>query len=295
MGHLPVLAAAACDLLVWDPDGLYVDGTIGCAGHALAILSRLSPKGRLWGFDWDQAMLAQARAALAHEDVRVRLFHEPFSLIGGQLAAASTTAHGILIDLGLNSAVLNDRDRGFSYKDPDAPLDMRMDRTRPQTAAELLGQSDEEDLARIFRDLGEARRPRAAARAVVHARERAPLRTAGDLVRALRLARAIPGGPSELSRIFQAIRFAVNGELEDLDRFLEGAPDWILPGGRLVVISYESQSDRRVKMLSRQVAGGPRAPAFRAIHRRVVRPDRDEIRNNPRARSAKLRALERMV
>jgi 16S rRNA (cytosine1402-N4)-methyltransferase len=293
MGHKPVLAVETIDQLLWDPDGLYVDGTVGCGGHARLILERLSPRGTLWGFDWDGAMLETAGEALREFSGRVRLFRESFARIGDRLAAESRRAHGILLDLGLNSAVLDERDRGFRHSDAEAPLDMRMDRSRPGTARDLLEGASEDELARIFKDLGEARRPRAAARAIVQARTSRPMRTSGDLVHVLERARAVPGGPAELSRIFQALRLEVNHELDELDYVVANAADWLLPGGRLVVISYESLSDRRVKSLQRPSSGAEGGPRFRKLTPHVLRPDRDEIRDNPRARSAKLRALER--
>jgi 16S rRNA (cytosine1402-N4)-methyltransferase len=294
MGHKPVLAAAAIDHLVWDRDGLYIDGTIGCGGHAGLILERLSPSGLLWGFDWDRAMLERVSAVLRDASSRLRLFHAPFSRIGEHLASEGIRAHGILLDLGLNSAALDEPDRGFRYSAPDAPLDMRMDRDRLETAGDLLKGCSEDELARIFAELGEARRPRAAARAIVDARVATPLRTSGDLVRVLQRARAVPGGPAELSRIFQALRLRVNRELEDLDLFLEGVSEWLVPRGRLVVISYESLSDRRVKSLQRPTGEAGGHARFRKLTPHVLRPDRDETLDNPRARSAKLRALERM-
>jgi 16S rRNA (cytosine1402-N4)-methyltransferase len=290
--HIPVMLAASTDFLVWDPSGLYVDGTLGAGGHFRGFQQRLSPAGRLWGFDWDGALLERTCALFAGTGARVRFFHAPFSRIGAELTRAGETAHGIFVDLGLSSDALDDPGRGLKYSDPNAPLDMRMDRSRPQTAADIVADSSEDELVRIFRDLGETRRPGVAARAIVRERATHPILTSGDLVSVLRRARALPGGPSELSRIFQGLRYAVNGELEELDHLLEHAPEWLVPGGRLVVITYESLSDRRVKARCRSATPDAN-PAFRMLHRHVVRPDRDEIRANPRARSAKLRALER--
>jgi 16S rRNA (cytosine1402-N4)-methyltransferase len=290
--HIPVMVAAATDLLVWDPAGLYVDATLGRGGHFRAFLEKLSPEGRLWGFDWDGELLDRTRALFADAGERVRFFHAPFSRIGVELERAGETAHGIFVDLGLSSDALNDPQRGLQYRDPNAPLDMRMDRTRPLTAAAVVAESSEEELARIFQDLGETRRPLAAARAIVRERGTRPILTAGDLISVLRRARAIPGGPAELSRIFQSLRYVVNDELEELDRLLDHAPEWLVPGGRLVVISYESLTDRRVKSRCRSAAPAG-TPALRMLNRHVLRPDREEIRANPRARSAKLRAIER--
>jgi 16S rRNA (cytosine1402-N4)-methyltransferase len=292
--HMPVQASVAVEYLVRNPDGLYVDGTVGCAAHARMILERLSPSGRLWGFDWDVEMLKRARAALGPNDDRVRLFHAPFSQIGAELAKDRIQADGILIDLGLNSVVLDDPARGFSYRYANAPLDMRMDLRMPLTAAAILAHESEDALDLIFHELGGVRRPRAVAHAIVLARAKVAIATTGDLSEVLRRARALPGGPAELSRVFQALRYRVNGELEDLDRFISGVADWIAPGGRLIAISYESLSDRRLKALHKRKRDPEDDPVlFRLLTPHVIRPDREEVRANPRARSAKLRAMER--
>lgn len=290
--HIPVMLAASTDFLVWDPSGLYVDGTLGAGGHFRSFFDRLTPQGRLWGFDWDAALLERTRTLFVDAGARIRFFHAPFSQIGSELSRSGETAHGIFVDLGLSSDALDDPERGLKHSDPSAPLDMRMDRSRSVTAADVVAQASEDELTRIFRDLGEARRPGTAARAIVRERTTHPILTSGDLVSVLRRARALPGGPAELSRIFQSLRYAVNDELDELDRLLDEAPEWLVPGGRLVVITYESLSDRRVKARCKSTTPGTR-PAFRMLHKHVVRPDREELRANPRARSAKLRALER--
>lgn len=290
MRHEAVMVAETVAHLIGHPAGLYIDGTVGQAGHATRILSELSAGGRLWGFDWDAEMLKYASTALC-ADRRVQLFNEGFSRIGGRLAARGAKADGILLDLGLNSAVLDDADRGFLHKDPDAVLDMRMDRARPLTAAEVIARYSEPELERVFREYGESRKPAVAARAIVQARRRAPIEHAGDLIGVLRRARAVPGGPAELSRIWQALRYEVNQELVELADFIRGVHDWITSGGRLCVISYESISDRMVKSLHKRMGGGE---SFRLVTGHVVKPARDEVLRNPRARSAKLRVMERM-
>ena len=294
MGHDPVLATSVCELLVWHPDGLYIDGTVGCGMHARQILECLGAEGTLWGFDWDEEMLSTARLELNNDAHRVRLFHDPFSRVGERLEEEGVRAHGIFLDLGLNSAVLDSSERGFRYRDADSPLDMRMDRRKTRTAADLLNKATEPELATLFRDLGGVRRSGAVARAIVQARERAPLRVAGDLVTALRRGRGSRVDASELSRVYQALRVKINEELEDLDRFLETAADALVPSGRLLVLSYESVTDRRVKAMHTDPTKENPA-SFRLLTRRVVRPEREEIRENPRARSAKLRAMERTV
>lgn len=291
--HNPVLAESVADLLVTDPDDLYVDGTIGSAGHALAILARLSPRGRLWGFDWDPEMIPIARERIGPDEPRVRLACAPLSQVAARLAGEGERARGILADLGLNSLVLDSTERGFRYRNPQAPLDMRMDRRGGRTAADVLNGTSEVELRRILREAGEVRRAPAVARAIVAARGRAPLRTAGDLLHALRRAR-VPAPPAELSRIYQALRYQVNEELEDLDRFLAEVASALAPRGRLVVLSYESITDRRVKALGKAPVIPMPGPRLHALQRRVMKPDREEIAKNPRARSARLRALERM-
>jgi 16S rRNA (cytosine1402-N4)-methyltransferase len=291
MGHMPVLAVESVDLLLVNPAGLYIDGTVGLGGHSKRIVSKLSDNGLLWGFDWDEEMLNHARQTLLPESSRVEFFREGFSCIGQHLAAREMVADGILLDLGLNSKVLDDPSRGFLYRDPSAELDMRMDRSRPRTAAMLLASGGEEELERVFREYGEVRKPKTVARAIVHARRIGPIVCAKDLIEALRRAHALAGGPAELSRIWQALRYEVNEEMAELSRFVQEVHDWIRPGGRVCVISYESISDRMIKSLHRRV--GDKESRFRLLTRRVVVPGREEIRSNPRARSAKLRAMER--
>ena len=261
MGHKPVLAAATIESLVWDLDGLYVDGTIGCGGHARLILDRLSPRGFLLGFDWDAAMLETAAASLGDAG-RFRLFQESFAEIGDRLAEEGRRAHGILLDLGLNSAALDDSGRGFRHSDPAAPLDMRMDRNRPGTAADLLNETSEEELARIFHDLGEARRPRAAARAIVRGPGGPPV---ADLGRSRASARTGPGRAGRSGRVVEDLpSHPPRGEPTSSMRSIGSSPrvaDWLVPGGRLVVIAYESLSDRRVKSLQRSRSTRAEKPA----------------------------------
>ncbi len=188
--------------------------------------------------------------------------------------------------------VLDRKERGFRYRDSDAPLDMRMDQRRESTAADILRRASEEELRDLFQNLGEVRRAKSAARAIVKARSMQRIETAGDLVVALRRGRALGAGAKELSRIYQALRLSVNQELEELDCFARNVASWIVPGGRLLILSYESLSDRIAKSLHRKTNQSP--AFFKLLTRRVVRPDREEIQENPRARSAKLRIMERM-
>lgn len=290
--HIPVLADLSVDLLIWDPSGIVCDGTLDGGTLARAICERLTGSGRLWGFDWDEEMVRVAGGTLSDFGDRARLFHAPFSRIGAELEKEGTLCHSIIADLGLSTTVLDDTGRGFRHNDPEAPLDMRMDRSRPRTAADFLAGAGEEEMARTFRELGGVRNARAAARAIVRARESQPIRTSGDLLRALRRGGALRGGPAELSRLYQSLRYCVNDEIGELQHLISGAPDWIVPRGRLVLITYESITDRLAKSCGR-MCGVNGNPVWIALTRRVVRPEREEIVRNPRARSAKLRAFER--
>jgi len=303
--HVPVLAREVVDLLVTDPNGRYVDGTLGGGGHSRRILERLGPRGALLGVDQDPHALAAA-ADLAG-DPRVRLRQGNF----GDLAELLTDegwgqATGILLDLGVSSRQLDEGARGFSFL-RDGPLDMRMDPGLPVTAADLVNTLPEAELTRLFRKYGEEPRARRAARAVVTARRRKPFSTTGELAEAVERALGRRGPKHPATRVFQALRIAVNRELEALDRFLAALPQVLAPGGRVVVISYHSLEDRRVKQALRNAEPRCRCPAealrctcgrpgwLRVLTRRVVRPGDDEKARNPRARSARLRAAERLV
>ncbi len=290
--HVPVLAEVSADLVGWNPSGIVCDGTIDGGTLARLICSRQTEQGRLWGFDWDGEMIHAAAESLSEFSEKVRLFHAPFSRIGEELAREGVLCDAIIVDLGLSTTVLDDSRRGFRYRDAESPLDMRMDRSRPMTAADFIARAGEDEISTTFRELGGVRNARAAARAIVREREAKPILTSGDLVRALRKGGALRGGPAELSRLYQSLRYRVNDELGELQRLLAGAPGWIVPMGRLVVITYESITDRIAKSCGR-MCGVNGEPLWRTLTRRVVRPEREEIVRNPRARSAKLRAFER--
>lgn len=271
------------------PDRLYVDGTVGEGGHAVAILSRISGTGELWGFDRDPMVLQAAAARLAPSTSSFSLFRRSYAQLGEVLKERGRSgAAGILLDLGLSSYLLEASGRGFSFQ-RDEPLDMRFDPEGPgPTAAQLLNTLSLEDLARIFREYGEEPRARSLARRICERRRRRPFATTRDLVEALGGRAA--GGRHPATRVFQALRIAVNRELEELQRFLEQVPDWLEPGGRLVIISYHSLEDRLVKqyLLSWEKAG-----VLRRLVKKPLTPGAEEIRLNPRARSAKLRLAER--
>lgn len=289
MIHRPVLVRETLDLLVTKPDGVYVDGTVGAGGHAGEILKRLGAGGRLLGIDRDSDILERARERLAG-DARAVLHRGTFEDVGTALEVlGAPQVDGILADLGVSSLQLDRGERGFSFS-KDAPLDMRMDPTGGPTAAEYLAGAPEKDLERVLREYGEERFARRIARRIVEERRKHPVETTAEL--AALVSRAVPrsGRIHPATRTFQALRIAVNGELDRLDAFLERAPAALAPGGRIAVISYHSLEDRRVK---RAFLEGEKSGVLRRLTKKPVTPTEAEIRENPRARSAKLRVAER--
>jgi len=287
-GHVPVLLAEALELLAVRTGGLYVDGTVGLGGHAAAVLRASAPDGRLLGLDRDGETLEHAKARLAEFGGRVRLEKGDYREIPERLG--SEKADGILLDLGISSAQLDDAGRGFSFQ-AEGPLDMRMDRSGGPTAADLVNRMRESDLARLLYDCGEEPASRRIARAIVFARERKPITTTTGLADIVRRAapRRRPGGLHPATRTFQALRIRVNRELEGLGEAFEGAAGCLRPGGRLAVIAFHSLEDRAAKEAFRALA----ARGFRVLTKKPVRPGEAEVRANPRARSARLRAVER--
>ena len=279
--------------------GQYCDATVGLGGHARAIIERSGPHGRVIGVDRDAEVIKLASENLAPYGDRVRLVQAPFSQIRSVLEqAAALPLDGCIADLGVSSVQLDQPERGFSFR-RSGPLDMRMDRSRGETAADLLRRVDEEELARLLHDLGEERFARQIARAVTHALEAGELNT--TLALAGLVARSVPRREAHkdpATRAFQALRIAVNNELGELERFLQDAPGCLRPGGRLVVIAFHSLEDRMVKRRFRALAAGdaaePGAPRFRILTKHVVTASESELTRNPRARSAKLRAAERL-
>jgi 16S rRNA (cytosine1402-N4)-methyltransferase len=296
-GHEPVLVEEALATWVTDPQGTYLDGTVGAGGHAEALLSR-HPEARLVGIDRDPDALRVAERRLAPFAARVRLARGDYAEMEVALTRIGAGRPvGILLDLGVSSLQLDDPERGFSHA-TSGPLRMTMDRESPQGALEFLSGVEEGTLARLLRELGELPRPGRIARAVVEARERRELATTGDLAAVLR--RAGVSSPRRLSQVFQAVRMAVNAELESLARGLAAAERLLPAGGTLTVIAFESLMDRMVKhafrppRLDRPHPGVPEPlPRWRVITRRAVRPRAAEVSRNPRARSARLRAAER--
>jgi 16S rRNA (cytosine1402-N4)-methyltransferase len=300
-GHLPVLLDEALAFLDPRAGGRYCDATLGLAGHAEAVLERSAPDGRLIGLDRDPDAVAAARLRLQPFGDRVTLVHARFSEAREVLdRLGMMPVDGFLVDLGVSSPQLDRPERGFSFRN-DGPLDMRMDPTQGETAAELLRRVDEEELARIIREYGEERHAARVARFIVDARRNDSLDTTGAL--AALVARAVPGrepGKNPATRTFQALRIAVNQELEQLEQLLSVVADCLRPGGRLCVIAFHSLEDRIVKQRLRALAGrGPGGvktgtPVFRLLTKHVVVANREEQVRNPRSRSAHLRAAEKI-
>ncbi len=286
--HTPVLLREAVEFLNVQPGGTYIDATLGGGGHAEAILASLG-SGKLLGIDRDPEALDRGRERLAPFTERLILVHGDFARID-ELHAASglPPANGILADLGLSSDQLEDAQRGFSF-DRSGPLDMRMDPNEPLRAAEIVNRFREDELADLIFRLGEERYSRRIAREIVKAR---PIQTTAELAQAVRGAIPSRAGLHNLhpaTRTFMALRLAVNHELESLDEFLAKALGVLAPHGRLVVISFHSLEDRRVKQAFVRWRNEGRAGI---LTRRIVRPGEEEIRMNARSRSAKLRAAE---
>ncbi|MEW5932388.1 MAG: 16S rRNA (cytosine(1402)-N(4))-methyltransferase RsmH [Bacillota bacterium] len=290
--HRPVMVAQVVELLGVKPGGTYVDCTVGEGGHAAAIMDRAGPGGRLLGLDWDGEALAAARERLAPWGSAVRLRQEPFFRLAEILAEEGMgPVDGVLFDLGVSSRHLDDPARGFSYQ-YEGPLDMRMDRRQALTAADLVNGLGEDDLAFIIARYGEERWARRIARSIVQRRARSPLRTTTDLVAAIRDAIPAPArrkGGHPARRTFQALRIAVNRELEQLEQALDQAADGCRPGGRVCVISFHSLEDRIVK---RRFLALARAGRGTVLTRRPLVPGPEEVRENPRSRSARLRGFE---
>ncbi len=311
-GHIPVLLDEVLHWLDPRPGGVYVDATVGAGGHAEAILARIAPTGtkaggRLIGVDRDAEALAIAGQRLAHYGAAVTLRHANFTAIREIVAEAGVEAvDGIVMDLGASSLQFEASERGFSFSRP-GPLDMRMDRTQGLRAADLVNERSEDDLREIIRTYGEERWARRIARAIVRRR---PLETTDELADVVSRAiprRAWPRGIHPATRTFQALRIAVNRELEALEQALPQAVGALRGGGKLCVITFHSLEDRILKhtylRLSRDCICPPGSPTCTCGHRRLVRiltrrpitPSLEELRSNPRARSAKLRVAERLA
>ena len=290
--HEPVLVKEVLETIAPRGRGLYVDATVGGGGHAAALLSA-SPEVRLFAIDRDAQALARAEQRLAEFGDRARLVHAPFSSLNDVLPAERHgQIAGILADFGVSSDQIEDEDRGFSFLH-DGPLDMRMDRSTQKTsAAVLLAKASEDELEELLREYGQERFARRVAHALVEARRRGPLLRTSQL--ADLVARHVPRSRQTLhpaTRTFQALRIAVNREMQEIDAFLQSAPRLLAPGGVLAVISFHSLEDRRVKVALRNEV---RSGEFEDLLPGGVKPSAAEVRRNPRARSARLRAIRRV-
>jgi 16S rRNA (cytosine1402-N4)-methyltransferase len=276
------------------PDGVYVDCTVGLGGHAEALLA--AGAGRVIGIDRDGTALDAARMRLSGALDRVELVHADYRELARVLQERGVVAvDGALADLGVSSMQLDEPERGFSFRQ-DGPLDMRMDRSTGVPVAELIRTTDEATLADVIFEFGEERYARRIARAIVRARDRGPLTRTLELAAVVRRGAGGRGWQriDPATRTFQALRIWVNRELDGLDAFIEAAVAALRAGGRLVVIAFHSLEDRVVKQAFRRI-GERGAPAVAVLTRKPIVPDEDERGRNPRSRSARLRALERVA
>ena len=307
-GHKPVLLDECLEALAIKPDGIYLDGTLGRAGHSLEIVKRLTT-GRLIGIDRDETAIAAAQERLADYADRVTLVHSNFDRVGEILDELGIDgADGMLFDLGVSSPQLDDAGRGFSYRH-DAPLDMRMDRTAALCAREVVNEWPYEELRRILFAYGEERYAPLIAKHIVQKREEAPIETTlqlAEIIKAAMPPSALREKQHPAKRSFQAIRIAVNGELDALPPMLEAAADKLHTGGRLAVISFHSLEDRIIKQTMQALATGctcppnfpvcvcGKKPKMKLISRKPIVSGEAELAYNPRARSAKLRVAEKL-
>jgi len=298
MAHQPVMVDEVIAYLVTTPEGIYVDGTVGTGGHSLEICKRIAPKGRLICLDIDSASLQLARKRLALFGDRVKIIKESYVELDKVLQGIGVErVNGIFLDLGMSSYQLESSGRGFSFM-RDEPLDMRMDQERIGTASRLVNTISMERLRGLLWDYAEERWAKLIARAVVQERRKAPISSS------LRLARLVettiprrhhPRKRHPATKTFQAIRIAVNRELQNIAEFLEKAPLLLVNGGRLAVISYHSLEDRLVKRSFRrwEREEGTRPPLMRRLEKKGLKPSQAEVERNPRSRSAIMRVAER--
>lgn len=304
--HTSVLLEGAVDTLVHNPDGVYLDGTFGRGGHSRVILSRLSEQGRLMAMDRDPQAIAAAKDI---DDPRFDITQREFARLVeyAQEQGVYGKLSGVLLDIGVSSPQLDDPERGFSFM-RNGPLDMRMDPTQGESAAAFLARASESDIANVFKTYGEERYAKRLARAVVTRRVEKPFTHTVDLAEVLKTAHpAWEKGRHPATKAFQGLRIYLNGELDQLDAALEGALEVLAPGGHLVVISFHSLEDRRVKRFIRHHVRGdthlPRGVPIRddQLNRRLealgkgIRPSDEEVDANPRARSAVMRAARKRV
>jgi 16S rRNA (cytosine1402-N4)-methyltransferase len=305
--HVPVLADEVRELLAVRPGDTAVDATFGAGGHAAALAADLKGDGKLIAIDRDPTVRDYFEHFRRRSGVQSRFLRGEASVVLGQLADNEVGADAILFDLGVSSMQLDRPERGFSYAS-DAPLDMRMDTGAEVSARELVNEASERELTKIFRSYGEERYAKQIARAIARRRKKQPFERTGELVETIKAAIPAParfGDGHPARRVFQALRIAVNDELEELEEALPAAVDMLRPGGRIAVISFHSLEDRIVKRFFRQQERGcicppdlpvcacGREPVLRVLTRRPIRPGAHELESNPRAASARLRVAAR--
>lgn len=306
--HVPVLYEEVMEALAIKPDGIYVDGTVGGGGHSSGICERLCPEGRLIAVDRDREALAAAEARLAGYDCRKDFIHANYSDTAEIARAAGGPVQGILLDLGVSSYQLDNAERGFSYMQ-DAPMDMRMNEDDTLTAYDVINGYSEKELARIIREYGEENWAARIAQFIVRSRQDSPIRTTGeltDIIKAAIPARARRTGPHPAKRTFQAIRIEVNDELGHLREAVRALPDLLGSGGRIAIITFHSLEDRIVKTEFEKRLDPCTCPKefpvcicgkvadVKKVTRKPITAGEEELENNPRARSAKLRVLEKL-
>jgi 16S rRNA (cytosine1402-N4)-methyltransferase len=305
--HVPVLANEVRELLDVQPGDTVVDATFGAGGHAAALAADLKGQGKLIAIDRDPTVRPYFERFRRRAGIQARFLRGEASVVLGQLADNEVGADAILFDLGVSSMQLDRPERGFSYAS-DAPLDMRMDTGAELSAREVVNEASERELTKIFRSYGEERYAKQIARAIARRRRQRPFERTGELVETIKAAIPAParfGDGHPARRVFQALRIAVNEELEELEEALPAAVDMLRPGGRIAVISFHSLEDRIVKRFFRAQERGcicppdlpvcacGREPVLRVLTKRPVRPGAHELEANPRAASARLRVAAR--
>lgn len=307
--HKSVLLEECMEWLLTDPDGIYVDGTLGGAGHSYEICRRISGRGRLIGIDQDADAIRAATQRLEPFRDKVRIIRSNYHEMGEVLSREGISAvDGILLDLGVSSYQLDEQSRGFTYREEDAPLDMRMDQRQSLTARDIVNGYSEAELCRIIREYGEERFARSIAKNIVQEREKEPIVTAGQLNAVIR--RSIPAkarehGGHPAKRTYQAIRIELNHELEVLEESIDGMIQLLKPGGRLCIITFHSLEDRIVKQNFRRNENPCTCPPDfpvcicgkvsqgRVLTKKPILPGEEEMKVNRRAKSAKLRVFEK--
>ncbi|MCP4726560.1 MAG: 16S rRNA (cytosine(1402)-N(4))-methyltransferase RsmH [bacterium] len=305
-GHIPVLLSEVIHHLITDRDGNYFDGTLGDSGYSKAIMNSLTDQGTLTACDLDLRALEHSKSWAGAYGNRIKIYHNNFSEISEiMLNADIKSLNGIVLDLGISSRQLDDPGRGFSYR-TDGPIDMRFDDTISGSALDMINNYSREQLKKIFKEYGEEKRSGLLAKIITESREESPINTTGEFVELMSRRWRPKHFRKSASRIFQALRIAVNAELNNLERFLDECWKWLVPGARLVIVSYHSLEDRLVKNSIRNHKNPcscpddfpecrcGKIPDARALTKKPIYPSEDEIRLNSRARSARLRAAEKI-